>query len=323
MSSDINLHNTVGALQIGSVFSIFLYGILTLQAHVYYQQYKQDRWQFRVLVPLIWLFDLGHTFCINAEIYKATVTNWGQPEKLYPFPFLGASTAIGGTITFLAQGFFSFRVYRALRKPWNFVGAGTFVVALFRLIGSIVLAVLGVRAPTIDAYRNDHGWLAITLLVLGAIIDLVVAGSLLFYFYGKREKVFARSSDIVDRVIQFTLCTGLLPSVSAVVMVIVYNVDSDAMIWLAIYTCLAKLYSNSVLASLNSRSTPRSTFSKSASMDPSTVRPSRPRQNRPGEVVIEMKSTVAHYIDDHQDYMNKPYDLERSQTPMDDGPKAR
>ena len=51
----INLHVTTEALQIGSRASVFLFGIITFQAYVYYTSFRDDRWSLNALVRLIYL----------------------------------------------------------------------------------------------------------------------------------------------------------------------------------------------------------------------------------------------------------------------------
>lgn len=79
-----------------------------------------------------------------------------------------------------------------LPKPYNFIGLGCFVVALARWIGSAALGSIAVNATSLVAYRNDWGWLIMTLLIVGAIIDVVIAGAMMFYLLGKREKLFTK-----------------------------------------------------------------------------------------------------------------------------------
>ncbi|EAU87104.1 hypothetical protein CC1G_05793 [Coprinopsis cinerea okayama7 len=147
-SPPINLHDSVGALQLGSLFAVFLFGVVTLQSHLYYQQFRNDKIHLKALVALVWILELGHTFCIAAEIYKATIIHYGRPDKLFPFPYLGASTAVGGSIAFLAH---------------------------------------------------------------------------------------------------YTICTSLVPSLSAVIMVICFHVKPTAMIWIAVYICLAKCMCSTIV----------------------------------------------------------------------------
>ncbi|EAU86333.1 hypothetical protein CC1G_05327 [Coprinopsis cinerea okayama7 len=286
--------STIGALQIGTLFSAFLFGVVTLQLITYYQRFKEDKLHLKLLVSAIWVLELAHTFCIAAEVYKATITNYGRPENLFPFKFIGASTATGGGVTFLAHTFFAVRVWRVLPRWWNMIGAVCQVVAAVRFIGSIILAINAIKATVLEDYRNQWGWLIMSLLMVGALIDIAIAGSMLYWLHRQRAKVFKRATDLIDKIVQYTICTALLPSLTAIVMVITFNVDTNAMIWLAIYASLAKLYSNSVLASLNSRKTLRSTLSQQTSSIEPSSRVSRTAPRGQMVISVEMKSTVTH-----------------------------
>ncbi|KAH6904678.1 hypothetical protein BKA70DRAFT_1296083 [Coprinopsis sp. MPI-PUGE-AT-0042] len=310
----LSLQGSVGALEIGSLFSVFLFGIETLQTHLYFQTFRDDKLRLKSLVTGLWFLELTHTFCVAAEVYKVTVIFYGQPAKIFPFPFLGASTLLGGLIAFIVHSFFCFRCYRVLPKYWNLIGVFCFLVAFCRFIGSAVLGVQAAQAMDLAVYRRDWGWLITALLVAGAFIDITIAVSMMYYLVHKREKVFARAAQMIDKIVQYTICTGLLTSMGAVSMVIVYYSLPHTLEWLAVYTCLAKLYSNSLLAALNSRTTLRQGLSNgSSSVDPSQMRSSR-RPQDPNSMVIavEMKSTV-HTVHDDPPYMNKPYGLERGQ----------
>ncbi|KJA12518.1 hypothetical protein HYPSUDRAFT_105010, partial [Hypholoma sublateritium FD-334 SS-4] len=42
--------NTFGALEIGGAASVFLFGVITLQIHIYFQRFPEDRRYFKALV---------------------------------------------------------------------------------------------------------------------------------------------------------------------------------------------------------------------------------------------------------------------------------
>lgn len=42
--------NTFGAMEIGSIITVFLFGIITLQTHMYFERFSQDRIHFKILV---------------------------------------------------------------------------------------------------------------------------------------------------------------------------------------------------------------------------------------------------------------------------------
>lgn len=46
----VTIANTFGALEIGSWFAVFLFGIVTLQGYIYFERYPDDRLLFKALV---------------------------------------------------------------------------------------------------------------------------------------------------------------------------------------------------------------------------------------------------------------------------------
>ena len=134
---EVDLNNTIGAIEIGSLFGVFLFGIVTLQTFNYYDNYKEDGWGNKTLVcqlkhlfcsalltifevASIWyhphplpcssliffgsrFLEIGHTLGINYELYRATILLYGQPWELVRFPGIAAVTVVGGAITLITQ----------------------------------------------------------------------------------------------------------------------------------------------------------------------------------------------------------------------------
>ena len=61
----ISLDQTIGALEIGSLFSVFLFGILTLQIYNYYHTFRDDGWKIKALVSPMLLFCRNSPECFN------------------------------------------------------------------------------------------------------------------------------------------------------------------------------------------------------------------------------------------------------------------
>ncbi|KAJ3507834.1 hypothetical protein NLJ89_g6083 [Agrocybe chaxingu] len=296
----VDLSDSVGALQIGSLFSVFLFGIVTLQAYMYYTTFREDRWGYKTLVGVVWLLEIGHTIAVCYEVYRATITLYGRPQLLLTFPALSSGIAIAGAITTSVQGFFALRVYRVLPKPYSYIGIFCIALSSLRFVGSVCLSYRAITSKSVQDYRKNNSWLVTILLSVGACIDVIIAASMLYYLSKKRSQAFERIATVIDRLIAYTVRTGLLTSVAAVLLLICYQTMPNNLVWLALYTSLAKLYSNSLLASLNSRQELRE--SSSSSM-PSLDRFSRGRSSRgannsarvelaPQTISIEMKTTM-------------------------------
>lgn len=122
----MSLQTTVGALEIGVLLAIFLFGVLTVQVYIYFDWYPRDPVGFKFLVgrrarrilvctytaqvALVWLLDLGHTIAILHLIYTITVTQYGQPALLTAPPrSLDAAILLSGFIGPLEQVLVFFR----------------------------------------------------------------------------------------------------------------------------------------------------------------------------------------------------------------------
>ncbi|TFK32451.1 hypothetical protein BDQ12DRAFT_692455 [Crucibulum laeve] len=304
----VDLGDSIGALEIGCLISVFFFGIETLQTHQYYRRFPEDRWMFKLLVTSVWLLELGHTIGVTFEVYRATITLFGQPQKLITFPALGAVTAISGIITFLVELFFSLRVFKVLPIPYRYIGMGCALVAFVRVIGSVFLAYQAITGTNIAIYRVQWKWLITSLLAGGAVIDVTIAASMLYYLIKKRLHALNRVNRVIDRLAAITIRTGLVTSIAAVVLLISFLMMPQNMVWLAIYTILARLYSNTLLSSLNARHRLRNditnssveVYSKGKTIRRDTMDPT----SRHGAISIEMKTTTETVGDDGKGYLH-------------------
>lgn len=45
-----DMNDTLGALEIGVLISVFLFGFVTLQSYLYFSKFPNDKWGLKVLV---------------------------------------------------------------------------------------------------------------------------------------------------------------------------------------------------------------------------------------------------------------------------------
>ena len=58
------MQNTFGALEIGVTASVFLFGFVTLQTHMYFQRFPEDRRVFKALVRTQLIFSMYSYLCV-------------------------------------------------------------------------------------------------------------------------------------------------------------------------------------------------------------------------------------------------------------------
>ena len=90
------------------------------------------------------------------------------------------------------QTYFSLRLYKVLPKPWCHIGLACITVSTVRFAASIYLSVRAAQATNLQSYRADQAWLISVLLTTGAVVDIVIAATMLQYLMKKREKGLQR-----------------------------------------------------------------------------------------------------------------------------------
>ncbi|KAJ7072832.1 hypothetical protein C8F01DRAFT_1300367 [Mycena amicta] len=224
--------NTIGALQIGVILSSVLFGMTTLQVYVYFERFPKDRLSIKPLVVFVWLVETAHAACFSHVLYSYSIINYGNPASLLLKPPVTFDIGIllSGFIVVSVQLFFAYRIY---------------ILSKNRPV-AICFAFLAV-------YLNKWGTVAILVLSLSAATDLAIALTLVILLRKDREKRFQKTNVIINQLITWTIETGLLTSVSGIATAVAYQTMKTNLIWLALFAIRSRLFANSFLAGLNSR----------------------------------------------------------------------
>jgi len=248
----------LGVMEVGVFVSLVMFGVVALQGYVYFQNCHSDRTGLKLLVGSLLLFELCHSIASCHAIYYFTVVLAGVPELEKPANSysLALTPVLETIITALVQGFFAYRL-RILsgRLHLCLVCWG---LCLLRFIGGMGMSVEGfldvAREPDYFKLQDTYGWLITSALNVGAVLDLLITVSMCFYIKRMYTSYnFPRSDELIHRLISWTIQTGLITSMTSVAVVMTFQTMRHNFVWLALYTFLAKLYTNSLLVSLNAR----------------------------------------------------------------------
>jgi len=222
------------------------------QCSVYFKAQKKDRPWIRMLVVLLIVLETVQSVLAIAYIYDRLVNNFGDLiAQATPTPLIQVETLMVGLISMIVQSFFAWRVRVLTGKKW----LGWLVTALAVISGcaSIVLSVL---SWTLSKGFLDQGLIlqnmAILWLVGATVTDTVITVVLVTHLH-RRRTGFSNTDRIIDRIIGVTLQTGLLTAISAAINLVLYLTTSTTADQLMVNIALAKLYSNSLVSSLNVR----------------------------------------------------------------------
>ncbi|KAJ7122783.1 hypothetical protein C8R44DRAFT_875986 [Mycena epipterygia] len=246
------IDNTMGCALLGVISAAGLYGVSCVQTWYYFNRYgSTDHWYIKVLVGLVFAFDSIHQGLISHTVYWYVITNYSHPEALSTLVWsILLEVLFNGLIGLIVQSFLTMRVWRLSNKN----------IALTAVTASLVLAEFGCSvAFTIQSLQLST-WeelaklkgLSMSVNVLGAAADLVIAVILVFYL--RRSKTgFKKSDTMISKLIMFSVSTGFLTGICAVASLVSILIWGQTLIYVAFYFSLGRLYFNSVLATLNAR----------------------------------------------------------------------
>ncbi|KAJ8502500.1 hypothetical protein ONZ45_g11686 [Pleurotus djamor] len=143
-------------------------------------------------------------------IYTMSVTNWGNVFALLKQPSsISATFFLGIFVPPLVETFYLWRLYKLFGTPRACLFG--LLVCWTRFCGWILFAVQETRLGYISGELFENWtWLLIVLLVTGAILNGTIAGAMLYYLYGQRDTPLMRTKILVDRLIMWTVQTGLI-----------------------------------------------------------------------------------------------------------------
>ncbi|KAF9265941.1 hypothetical protein L218DRAFT_997311 [Marasmius fiardii PR-910] len=260
----------LGALEVGIVTSTFLFGITTTQTYLYYQLFPRDPKWMKQLVAIVWFFELGHSISAIHALYVYTVTWFGQtdvPTRKVPLS-IAVNLIISEIVFVLAQGYFLSRITKVSRSWFFSVGCSFLLLARFAITSVAFVEACIMR--DLHEYTTKWNWALITLLTIGSFVDLAIPFGLVYFLVVQRSSAYKtypssfvlhfneahvmhRTAAIVDKLILWTVETGLATGFLAVLILIFYASLPGKFAWMSVYMCLPKMFSNALLANLNSR----------------------------------------------------------------------
>ncbi|KAF8075270.1 hypothetical protein FPV67DRAFT_1665992 [Lyophyllum atratum] len=245
-ASHLVLDNTLGAAFIGVVVAAVLHGVSCVQAWYYYTHQK-DTWptkalvsgaehlyaivtEFHLKVGAVMTFDTIHQILISHTVYTYVITNYDNPAHLGTLVWsLLVEVLFNGFTAVLVQGFLTMRVWRLSNRNIWFTSAVTIlVVGEFGCV--VAFGAMSLHFRTF-AELQSLKYLSIAVNALAAAGDVLIAAILCTLLHRSRTG-FHRSDTMINKLIV---------------------VAGNTFLYIAFFFCIGRLYSNSLLATLNAR----------------------------------------------------------------------
>ncbi|KAJ8081018.1 hypothetical protein PM082_017856 [Marasmius tenuissimus] len=265
----------VGEFSTGLVLCTLLHGVTLSQAWHFYSNQSQvfkDPLGLKALVAGVVALDFIHQVCTTHWLYMTLVTNFGVTEKLAFLPpsYLGMAIPTG-FVTFLVQNFYVWRIWKLSNKNWLVPGFIACSHDSLQLTDSMSLVA---RNPDSSTFTGTMTTIVIGVNGMGASIDVVIAIAMLLLLYVRRTRII-RTNRMLRQIAIYSVTTGATTSLCAI-LVFVSALTLPGNWVLTFYLMLTRMYSNSLLATLNVRDSIRSVAGTSGIIGDSGIVPANP-----------------------------------------------
>ncbi|KAI0756352.1 hypothetical protein C8Q80DRAFT_24866 [Daedaleopsis nitida] len=245
------LDPTMGPLLIGVILGAAFYGVSVSQMYYYYTRYQRDPWYYKTLVVLVWATDTIHQCLISHTIYWYLITTYGDPTALTKLVNTIIIEVLFQAFTGLfVQSFFAARVWRLSGKKLYLT-----LPVVSMLIAEFVVAVAYTMiALDLETFADLNKVKALSLMIniFAAAGDVLIAAILCTILQSSKTG-FEHSNLLINKLMVFAVNTGLLTSICACTSLITILALPDTFIYITFFFLIGRLYSNSLMATLNSR----------------------------------------------------------------------
>ncbi|KAI9435800.1 hypothetical protein H4582DRAFT_2079435 [Lactarius indigo] len=257
----------------GNMCNWTLYGVLVVQTYVYIHDFPRDRALLKLLgivrrrlftgralppndssftVYTLFLVETLQTALSGADLYYWFVSGFGNTNLLSsPYMAAFAIPIIGSIISLTVQLFSMYRIWVLSERSSRFI---CLIICLCSAVAASAAFAAGVYIHVLNKLAcNMLNVLTFTWLSGNVLSDVLITGSILLYL-GRRRKEGGHFSDhALSRIIRLAVGTNVLTATVWIVSLLMALVFPDKT-W---FTCplifIGKLYSNTLLSSLNNR----------------------------------------------------------------------
>ncbi|KAJ7092119.1 hypothetical protein C8R43DRAFT_1049942 [Mycena crocata] len=317
-----SLDNTMGSMLLGVIVSAVLYGISLLQCLFYFTRYHRDPTYLKTLVASTVFLDTMHLAFVIHTVYHYLISNYYQHDALKVMIWSVSLEALPtGVTAALVQSFYAYRVWRMSHHNYFLTGLILVLVLATSACGT-AWVVLALEAQTYERLLTISP-LTISINALSTAADVIITSTLCFMLHQTRPASLETES-MINRLILFTINTGLLTSLCAIASLISLIVSPKTLIYASFYFCIGRLYSNALLASLNARAVIRGQINDVdtnfhiKSFDAARSRISRevfarpPRSGNSTELAIHIDRETALYADEQYGHLKYRDDRQKS-----------
>ncbi|KAF7327271.1 hypothetical protein MKEN_00304600 [Mycena kentingensis (nom. inval.)] len=242
-------------LFVGTVVNFLLLGALAVQTYIYFVAFPNDLRQNKLVVTFILFVEILQTLGNAHDTVISLGSRWGDVDALDKVGWAWLSVPVlGGLLGCVGQLFFAWRIHIiGGRRVWV-VPVIISAITLFQFAAGVYTGVQITAAHRFSNLSFDSMQMTVAWLAATAFSDLLIVAAMVYYLLQARQPGFNSATEAaVNRIIAITIETGIPCAVFALADLAIFVQTRGNTYHLGICIWLCKVYSNSILAILNSR----------------------------------------------------------------------
>jgi len=270
----------------GILFNWTLFGVLCVQVYVYARSFKTDRSWMKALVYFVFVFEIVQTAMTGADMYFWFAAGFGNVLELansqlspIDIPFFVAFMSL------IVQSFFAYRIYTIKKSFWFAVGV-IVILAFMQAGAGFCVGITAMLNQGFSASQQRNTEVAAGIWLGGnAAVDVIIALTMTYLLLSSRRQEHGFSSDMLTNIVRLTVETN---TITAMMSIISLGVEYGTPATPYYYTptaIMGKLYSNTLLVTLNNRLALREMRMRAPIMPSSRDKSSNGRMNVKVETV--------------------------------------
>ncbi|KAI9457784.1 hypothetical protein BJY52DRAFT_455212 [Lactarius psammicola] len=232
----------------GRLFNWALYGVLCVQIYVYSYNFSKDPRSIKFLAYFVFVLETIQTAMSGADVHYWFVAGFGDVERLRNSHFGPIdSTIITGVTSLIVQGYFCYRIWRLMdRRPSSWI---CWIIAVAAMTQAGAVTWVGIGSFTVEKSAISKTAVYIWSIA-SAMADILIAVAMTLLLRRASGKF---SNFVLVRVIRLTVETNTLTASVAVTTLVLYVAFPNKQYYSYTLDIIGKLYSNTLLVSLNNR----------------------------------------------------------------------
>ncbi|KAJ7257501.1 hypothetical protein B0H12DRAFT_1070418 [Mycena haematopus] len=237
----MNMDATIGAVEIGTLLSGVLFGLITAQTYVYFKSFPHDARFIKGLVLGLWIVELAHTACIFNALYIYTVKEYGDPTSLIKFPIaLDVTILLHGVTVIIVQLFFTHRMSKFLRNKL-YIPIIAAAILVLRFVVFVVTGAAATMMSTLVDFMQKWKPLILFDLISCAITDVMISAILVYELAIRRTSAYKSTLAIMDKLIMWSVETCVVTTITTMIMLVCFLTMKQNFVWVGILLVQPKI----------------------------------------------------------------------------------